>query len=69
MSLPPFTCATCVFFSPNLANSGANGQCRRRAPLMQIFDDGNTRTVWPLVRAVNFCGDHSTVAEEIEGGV
>ena len=67
MTTPPFTCTTCLFFSPNLANDGANGQCRRRAPHIQIFEDGNVRSIWPIVRATNFCGDHSTVAEEVEG--
>lgn len=63
MTRPPFSCAGCAFFSANLATDGRNGQCRRRAPHFVIAADGARLTMWPLVRADAWCGDHATVED------
>lgn len=60
---PPFACATCIFFSENIHHP-SNGQCRAKAPTLQILADGGTRTLWPLVRSHFWCGDHA-VAEPV----
>ena len=63
MTAPPFTCSTCVFYSPNHNNNGASGQCRRHAPTLHIYEDGGRAALWPMVRAASFCGDHAEVAQ------
>ncbi|MFB0874562.1 MULTISPECIES: hypothetical protein [unclassified Sphingobium] len=57
-------CATCLFFSPPHVQRGfdgrpARGQCRRHAPLLDQ-SDAHFRTIWPLVYADNYCGEHAT---------
>lgn len=69
--MPPFRCATCVFFSQHqpdwLDRPSTRGQCRRHAPVLDRHDDGRLRTVWPMVHEDGFCGEHAEV--EVEGGV
>jgi hypothetical protein len=64
--IPGVICATCIFFSPPWGRS-AVGQCRRSAPLLDQSSD-RLRTVWPLVQAENWCGDHSTIDSEADHG-
>lgn len=66
--IPGISCATCVFFSPppfqsRFAGQQASGQCRRHAPALD-FNERGPRTLWPLVRADAWCGEHSTIDAE-----
>lgn len=44
-------CETCRFYSAHWS------QCRRRAPTYDEFAD-HARTVWPIVKSNNWCGEH-----------
>lgn len=61
MSLPDDACcATCVFFSPNPRAERPHGQCRFRPPVLDMAAAG-PRTIWPLVRYVDWCGEHAVL--------
>jgi len=60
--LPGVTCASCVLYAPNTRKPGS-GQCRARAPELEITDMG-PRTVFPLMPAHGWCGNHSTLEQE-----
>jgi hypothetical protein len=49
-------CETCRFYSANW-NKPSIGQCRRRAPTYDEFAE-HARTVWPVVKSNNWCGEH-----------
>lgn len=45
------------------------GQCRRRAPVLELRPGDGPRTLWPKVRADASCGDHMTIEEATSGDV
>lgn len=49
-------CETCRFYSAHWTKDGV-GQCRRRAPTYDEFAE-HARTVWPMVKSNNWCGEH-----------
>jgi hypothetical protein len=62
----PFTCGgalRCIFFSPHPSNAIAKGQCRLGGPTLDMAPTG-PRTIWPLVRKDDFCGEHAVWADE-----
>lgn len=63
MKLSEVGCASCFFFSPNPRNGSAKGQCRSRAPVLDMAPDG-PRTIWPLVRPEDWCGEHAVWTDE-----
>lgn len=58
----PVGCASCVFYSPHPMGA-AKGQCRHGAPVLDMAPAG-PRTIWPLVRPTDFCGEHAVWDEE-----
>lgn len=64
------SCSTCAFFFefPN-TNHGkfAIGQCRFNAPKNHVDRDGLLKTIWPVVRDTDFCGEHAVGVEEDNG--
>lgn len=58
---PGAVCSNCRWLKPNAPRNrpwGADGECRRHAPRVEprTGSDGFA-TVWPLVQALDFCGD------------
>lgn len=61
--MSPVNCVTCAWFSPAQQSYAAgSGQCRRRAPLLEQTERG-PRTIWPLVRETQWCGEHAEWTE------
>jgi hypothetical protein len=58
------TCATCVFFNRSRPPHDHGGQCRHGPPKLSFGKEG-TRSLWPLVYLDSWCGQHSTLEEEI----
>lgn len=56
------TCETCCFFSRS-PNNPNKGQCRSRSPQLVQHTDGALATVWPYIRATDWCGDHGIIGE------
>lgn len=58
-------CKGCCFYSPH-PTMPQRGQCRHGSPKVdfQKLDTGEkrTRTVWPLVKDWDWCGQHGTEA-------
>lgn len=60
-------CGTCAFFVafPGIRrdNGGeyVKGQCRTRAPFVDLKNPDGPKTMWPLVRNTDFCGEHAQV--------
>lgn len=48
------TCEQCVFYRRDTV---VRGQCRRYAPAAHHRDEPDAPVVWPLVRAIDWCGD------------
>lgn len=59
------SCDTCVFFEPG--RNGFTGRCKRNPP-SHVVDPNNhgerlsdkVRSMWPIVRADEWCGEHAT---------
>ena len=68
IALGGLRCATCIFFSPNPFNRGLRmrGQCRRHPPQIDMSRDMGPRSIWPMVDEDAYCGEHSTLEEELE---
>lgn len=68
IALGGMRCATCIFFAPNPFNRGIRlrGQCRRHAPQIDMQGPENRpRSIWPMVDEDAYCGEHSTLEEEL----
>lgn len=65
-----YTCKTCCYFLPfpgvrrDNAGEYVKGQCRVRAPFVDLKDNSGPKTLWPLVRSTDFCGEHATMVED-----
>lgn len=59
------TCVTCVFFNRSRPPHDHSGQCRFDAPKLSFSKEG-LRTVWPLVYADAWCGQHATLEEGVQ---
>ena len=60
------TCVDCCFYA---AKAFPTGQCRRKAPFTSFTktDAGSVmKTIWPLTRDTDWCGDHSTIQPEVQ---
>lgn len=62
--IPGVHCSSCAFFSPppfTPRGQVSSGQCRRHAPILDPTGERGPRTMWPIVSAQAWCGEHSTV--------
>lgn len=61
-----YTCGgdrPCVMFNPFPAPAGRSatfikGQCRRRAPVLDLRSSEGPKSMWPLTRSTDWCGEH-----------
>lgn len=60
--IPGAQCGTCVFFSRNPREPDIGGQCRHSAPRLTRDGNGTLRSMWPMVKAEWWCGDHAVEA-------
>jgi len=64
-------CKSCIFFQfakqsdgrGKVSDSNTTGVCKHDSPKIFMLD-GRPRTMWPMVKTVDFCGQHSTVVVE-----
>lgn len=56
------TCSECAFWRKmNQHKVGGRqlGQCRLKGPTLELVHDHQPRTLWPLTREDDWCGEHS----------
>lgn len=66
-----FSCETCLFYAlrpaqrQTTARGQTVGQCRAHAPVL-VADptSGKPMSLWPIVYADQYCGDHATLEGE-----
>ena len=64
-------CVSCVFWEmlPTALDRATGslrlGKCRRRSPIAAVWPDGKPRTIYPITREEEFCGQHREPASNV----